>query len=161
MRARSGPLVAFTHNALRIVAGLLFWQHGVQKLLGGMGGSSVELFSLMGLAGILEFFGGILILAGLFTRPVAFVLAGEMAAAYFLSHFPEAFWPIQNRGELAALYCFIFLFFFAAGPGRFSVDAWLKRRRAAASGAPGAPGERPGASPGERGGGSPEPGERP
>lgn len=154
MRARSGPYVAFTHNALRMVAGLLFWQHGVQKLLGGLGAEgSVELFSIMGLAGVLEFFGGLLILFGLFTRPVAFVLAGEMAVAYFYQHFPNAFWPIQNRGELAALYCFIFLFLLAAGPGRFSVDGWLKRRRST-GGVGAAPGGRSGAPPGAGAGGA-------
>lgn len=109
-------------------------QHGAQKLfgvLGGVGGepgSTVPLISLMGLAGVLEFFGGFLVALGLFTRPVAFVLAGEMAVAYFRSHLPEGFWPILNRGELAALYAFIFLFLAANGGGRFSLDGLRGRR---------------------------------
>ena len=112
---------------LRIAAGLLFMQHGVQKLFGWLGGvgpegGSVPLMSMMGLAGVLETFGGLLIVLGLFTRPVAFVLSGEMAVAYFLAHMPNALFPIQNGGELAALYSFVFLFLSAAGPGAFSID---------------------------------------
>ncbi len=129
MPSHSLPLVAITHNALRIVGGLLFWQHGAQKLFGWLGGREAELFSIRGLAGILEFFGGILMLLGAFTKPVAFILSGEMAVAYFWRHFPRGFWPIENGGEPAALFCFIFLFFFAAGPGRFSVDGWRARHR--------------------------------
>ncbi len=118
---------------LRIVVALLFMQHGAQKLFGvlggaGPGGGSVELFSQMGLAGVLEFFGGALLALGLFTAPVAFILAGQMAVAYFMAHAPQGFWPIQNRGELAALFSFVFLFFAAAGPGRFSLDGLLLRR---------------------------------
>jgi putative oxidoreductase len=120
---------------LRIVTGLLYMQHGVQKLFGwfgGMGapGATAELFSLMGLAGVLETFGGLLIVLGLFTRPVAFVLAGQMAAAYFMAHLPQGPVPLQNGGELAALYCFIYLFFAAHGAGRFSVDHAMGRNRA-------------------------------
>jgi len=123
-RARS-----VTHNLLRIVTGLFFWQHGAQKLLGWLGGQQVEtLASWMGVAGILEFFGGLLIAAGLLTRPVAFVLAGEMAVAYFWVHAPQSVWPIMNRGELAALFCFIFLYFVAHGAGSFSLDRLLSRR---------------------------------
>jgi putative oxidoreductase len=120
---------AVTLNLVRVVTGLLFWQHGAQKLFGWLGGRQVEsLASLSGIAGVLEFFGGLLIIAGLFTRPVAFVLAGEMAVAYFLRHAPDGFWPIANRGELSALYSFLFLFFAAHGGGAFSVDGWLSRR---------------------------------
>ncbi|HET7275646.1 MAG TPA: DoxX family protein [Longimicrobiaceae bacterium] len=121
-----------TLNLLRIVTGLLFMQHGAQKLFGWFRdepGQTVELFSLMGLAGVLEFFGGALIVLGLLTRPVAFVLAGEMAFAYFTAHFPRAFWPIQSGGESAALFCFIYLFLSAHGPGSFSVDAIMNRNR--------------------------------
>ena len=108
-----------THALLRVVAGLMFWQHGAQKLFGWLGGRQVpELMSQFGLAGVLEFFGGILIIVGLFTRPVAFILAGEMAVAYFQVHAPEGLWPIQNRGEPAVLFAFIFLFFAAHGAGR-------------------------------------------
>ncbi len=115
---------------LRIVTGLLFMQHGAQKLFGWLGdGDPVALLSLIGLAGVLEFFGGALIALGLLTRPVAFVLAGQMAAAYFMAHAPRGFWPVLNLGELAALYSFVFLFFAAAGPGRFSLDAALGREK--------------------------------
>lgn len=123
----SGRVEDWTLSAFRVVAGFLFWQHGAQKLLGWLGGfgpegGTAELFSLMGLAGVLEFFGGILIVLGLFTRPVAFVLSGEMAVAYFLSHVPEGFWPIQNGGEKAAFYAFAFLYFAVRGPGTISLD---------------------------------------
>lgn len=122
----AGSFPDISLSLLRIVTGLCFWQHGAQKLFGWLGGDAVELMSLMGVAGVLEFFGGLAILLGLFTRPVAFVLSGEMAVAYFMSHLPRAFWPIQNGGELAALYAFIFLFLFAVGGGSFSVDGKLR-----------------------------------
>jgi putative oxidoreductase len=109
-------------SLLRIAGGLIFWQHGAQKLFGWLGGEQVELVSLMGLAGVLEFFGGILILVGLFTRPVAFVLSGEMAVAYFMAHQPRGLMPIQNGGELAALFAFLFLMLSAFGPGSLSLD---------------------------------------
>lgn len=114
-------------NLLRIVSGFLLMPHGAQKLfglLGGFGGkpgATAPLFSIMGLAGVLEFFGGLAILLGLFTRPVAFILSGQMAFAYFMAHAPGGLWPLQNRGELAALYAFVFLFLAAAGGGRFSI----------------------------------------
>lgn len=119
---------------LRVAAGVMFMQHGAQKLfgvLGGMGGpgQTAPVASLMGLAGILEFLGGLLIVFGLLTRPVAFVLAGQMAVAYFTAHLPNSFWPILNQGELAALYCFVFLYFSARGGGRYSVDAMIGRDR--------------------------------
>lgn len=123
-------LKVLAHNALRVVAGLLFAQHGAQKLFGVLEGNQAELMSLMGLAGIIEFFGGLLIAAGLFTRPVAFVACGQMAVAYFMAHVPQGFWPILNRGELAAFYCFTWLFFFTHGPGRYSLDGWLASRKA-------------------------------
>jgi putative oxidoreductase len=116
-------------GVLRIVTGFLFLQHGLQKLFGMLGGTQVELMSLMGLAGILEGVGGLLIMLGLFTRPVAFMLAGEMAFAYFMGHLPQGFWPAMNGGELAALYSFIFLYFSTAGPGRFSLDGVMQRGR--------------------------------
>ncbi len=120
-------------SVLRIVAGLTFFCHGVQKLFGmfgGMGGHGghVPLFSLLGLAGILETFGGLLLILGLFTAPVTFILAGEMAVAYFKVHFPRGLFPIQNGGELAVLYCFIFLYLFAAGAGPVSVDHLVRRK---------------------------------
>ncbi|HUF64819.1 MAG TPA: DoxX family protein [Gemmatimonadaceae bacterium] len=121
-----------TYNLLRIATGLLFMQHGAQKLFGWLGGRQVtDLASVSGVAGILEFFGGALIVLGLFTRPVAFVLSGEMAVAYFWRHLPSGFWPIQNRGELAALFSFVFLFIAAYGPGTWSLDSLIRRRRGA------------------------------
>lgn len=122
-----------TLNLLRIVAGLLFMQHGVQKIFGGLGGEPVEMMSRMGLAGVLELIGGVAITLGLFTRPIAFILSGEMAFAYFLVHNPRDFWPALNEGELAALYAFIFLFIAANGGGRFSLDGLLRGRRSAAA----------------------------
>jgi putative oxidoreductase len=81
---------------------------------------------MIGIAGILELVGGLLIAIGLFTRPVAFILSGEMAVAYFMVHAPGGFWPVVNHGELAALYCFVFLYFAFAGPGPWSVDSMRK-----------------------------------
>jgi len=117
-------------SLLRIVAAFLFMQHGAQKLFGfpGAGDHKVEIASLMGVAGILEFFGGGLVLIGLFTRPVAFLLAGEMAFAYFMAHAPQGFWPVLNQGEAAVMYCFIFLYLSATGGGAWSVDGILRRR---------------------------------
>jgi putative oxidoreductase len=112
---------------LRIVTGFLFLQHGSAKLLGvphlEMFGNGVPLMSLMGVAGILELVGGAMILVGLFTRPVAFILSGQMAVAYFMAHAPEGPLPILNHGELAALYSFVFLYFAFAGAGKLSVDS--------------------------------------
>lgn len=123
-----------TINLLRIAAGLLFMQHGAQKLFGWLqpperAGQTVELMSQMGLAGVLEFFGGALIVLGLFTRPVAFVLAGEMAFAFFTAHAPRGPWPILSGGELAALYAFLFLYLAAHGGGTFSLDGLLRGGR--------------------------------
>jgi putative oxidoreductase len=116
-------------SLLRIITGFLFIQHGAQKLFGLlMAGtkSSVDLFSLLGFAGVLEFFGGILILLGLFTRLTAFILSGQMAVAYFMVHAPQGFWPILNHGELAVLYCFIYLYLAIAGGGSWSLDNCCK-----------------------------------
>ena len=113
-------------SVLRIVAGLLFLQHGSAKLLAFPHVAmfdGLQLFSLMGLAGILELGGSLLIILGLFTRPVAFLLSGEMAVAYFMAHAPHGFLPIVNQGELAVLYCFVFLYLSVVGPGAFSIDA--------------------------------------
>ncbi|MGZ5852002.1 MAG: DoxX family protein [Hyphomicrobium sp.] len=109
---------------LRIVTAILFMEHGAQKLLGfpPSDHGSPELLSLLGTAGILELAGGFFILIGLFTRPVAFVLAGEMAVAYWMAHAPKAIYPALNGGDAAILFCFIFLYLVAAGPGAFSVD---------------------------------------
>ena len=128
---RSATLAAAasaTHALLRIGAGLLFMQHGAQKLfglLGGFGGTpgaTADLFSLMGLAGVLEFFGGLLVVLGLLTRPVAVVLALQMLAAYFMAHLPQGGFPIQNGGELALLYALVFAFLAGNGSGPWSLD---------------------------------------
>lgn len=123
--ARTSP---FLLSILRIITGFLFMQHGAQKLFGLLGGSQVPLLSLMGLAGTLEFFGGALVLIGLATRPVAFILSGEMAFAYFMAHSHGSFWPILNHGDTAVLFCFVFLYLSAAGAGPLSVDRALHRR---------------------------------
>ncbi len=117
-------------SVLRIVTAFGFIVHGTQKLFAfPVAGSAqpVELGSLMGAAGILEFAGGAMLLVGLLTRPIAFLLSGEMAFAYFMQHAPKGFWPALNGGELAMLYCFLFLFFAAAGPGPWSLDAAVRR----------------------------------
>jgi putative oxidoreductase len=109
-------------------------EHGGMKLFGfpaPMG--DVQLFSLIGLAGVLEVFGGFLILIGLFTRPVAFILSGEMAFAYFMAHAPGGFWPVLNHGEGAVLYCFIFLYLASAGGGAWSVDNIVCKRHKSAA----------------------------
>jgi putative oxidoreductase len=117
-------------SIMRIVFALLFMQHGGQKLFDFPIAKSgtIELFSLMSLAGTLELFGGMFLLLGLFTRPVAFLLAGEMAFAYFMAHFPKGLWPIANKGELAVLFCFGFLYLAAAGGGPWSLDRLIRRR---------------------------------
>jgi putative oxidoreductase len=121
-------------SVLRIMTGLLFLEHGTQKLLGFPPSehSFPALFSLMGLQGILELVGGFLILIGLFTRPVAFILAGNMAVAYFMAHAPKGFFPTLNGGQLAILFCFVFLYLAVAGGGQWSVDTQIARRRSIA-----------------------------
>lgn len=124
-------------SILRIIAALLFMQHGGQKLFNFPPSAHpmAHLPPLMLMAGVLEFFGGLLLLAGIFTRVVAFILAGEMAVAYFMQHAPRAFWPILNMGELTVLYCFLFLYFAAAGGGPWSIDqVWHRNRAGAATG---------------------------
>jgi putative oxidoreductase len=125
--------VPYFQSVLRIVAALLFVEHGTAKLLAFPaavmpGGGTVALASLPGVAGLLELVGGTLLLLGLFTRPVAFVLSGEMAVAYFTSHAPNGFWPALNHGELAIVYCFLWLYFSAAGAGPWSLDDAFRRR---------------------------------
>lgn len=113
---------------LRIITAALFIQHGAQKLFGFQAThEGPSLISLAGLAGVLEFFGGLLVLVGLFTRPVSFVLCGLMAVAYFMSHAPRGFWPLANKGELAVLYCFVFMYLSVAGGGAFSLDGCRKQ----------------------------------
>lgn len=111
----------------RFVIGLVWAEHGAQKLFGVLGGTQMPLMSLMGVAGVIEFFGGLLIAVGLLTSIVALIASGEMAAAYFMNHAPQGFWPIQNRGEMAVFYCFFFLYLSTRGAGVWSLDAWRKR----------------------------------
>lgn len=122
-----GPYSPYLYAVMRIVVGFLFACHGAQKLfgvLGGLGasGESAPLFSLMGLASLIEFFGGLCILLGLLTGTVAFIASGEMAAAYFMAHHPRGFWPVLNDGEPAVLFCFIFLYIASKGAGVWSID---------------------------------------
>jgi putative oxidoreductase len=122
-------------SVLRVMAALLFIEPGSAKLFAFPvaimpGGGTAAIGSLPGIAGILEVFGGLCLLLGLFTRPVAFVLSGEMAVAYFKGHAPHGFWPIVNHGELAIIFCFLWLYFSATGPGRWSVDAVVRNREA-------------------------------
>lgn len=121
-----------SHAILRIVTGLLFFQHGTQKLFGWFGADAVDSWFAFprGIAGMLETFGGLMILVGLFTRPVAFLLCGMMAYAFFTAHVPRGdFWPIQNGGEPAVLFCFIYLFLWWNGSGPLSVDDMMKKDR--------------------------------
>jgi putative oxidoreductase len=117
------------YTLLRIVAGFLYACHGAQKLFGVLGGKVMISNPLMLAAGVIELGGGILIALGLFTRPVAFLASGQMAVAYFKAHAPQGFWPIQNGGELAALYCFLWLYVAGRGGGRYSLDGMGSRGR--------------------------------
>ncbi|HUE77892.1 MAG TPA: DoxX family protein [Longimicrobiales bacterium] len=132
--ARLSGAAPVMRAVLRIGAGLLFMQHGAQKLLGMFGGvdgqgATVELMTQYGLAGVLELGGGFLIVIGLFTRPVAMILVIEMIAAYVLAHIPQGAVPIQNGGELALLYALVWAYLAAAGPGAVAVDSALTRSR--------------------------------
>jgi putative oxidoreductase len=131
---RPEPRTPKALSVLRIVTGLLFLEHGTQKLLGFPPSEHAfpPLFSLMGIQGTLELIGGFLILIGLLTRPVAFILAGDMAVAYFMAHAPKGFFPTLNGGQLAILFCFVFLYLAIAGGGEWSVDAQIARRRSIA-----------------------------
>lgn len=117
-------------SVVRIVSAFLFMQHGGQKLFGfpAPQRSEFDLFSLSGVAGCLELFGGALLLIGLFTRPVAFLLSGLMAFAYFIAHAPQDFWPLVNGGELAIMFCFVFLYLAFVGGGSWSIDSLRSRR---------------------------------
>lgn len=125
--SRLGGYAPAVHGLLRIMSGLLFLAHGTQKFLsfpgGERAGSGIALDGPGAYAGLIELVTGVLITLGLFTRPAAFVASGTMAAAYFIGHLPQGFWPINNGGDAAILYCFVFLYFVFAGPGAFSVDA--------------------------------------
>jgi putative oxidoreductase len=127
----------FTYFLLRVVAGFMFLQGGGMKILGWFGGVPADNggppkpMSQIWIGGWLELIGGLLIMIGLFTRPTAFILSGMMAVAYWQYHAPQGTWPVLNGGVSAALYCFVFLFMAAYGGGSFSLDARIKRKRAA------------------------------
>lgn len=119
-------------SLLRAVSGFLFMQHGLQKVFGMLGKEAVPLGTQAGVGGLIELIGGALLIVGLFTRPIAFLCAGTMAVAYFQFHDGfQVFWPVINKGELAALYCFVFLFLSAAGAGPWSLDALLSKKNGA------------------------------
>lgn len=134
MNSGGGVLQAWTpklRSVLRIVAGLLFLQHGTAKLFHAPFQAMfahLHVMSLLGIQGLIEVIGGGLLIIGLFSRPVAFILAGDMAVAFFYYHFPKGFLPILNGGDLAVLFCFSFLYLWAAGPGPWSVDEMLHGR---------------------------------
>lgn len=134
-----------TYFLLRVVAGLLFFQAGALIVFGWFGGmpgatSPPPLVSQVGIGGLLELLGGAAVLVGLFTRPVAFVLSGERAVAYWQFHAPNGGWPIENQGVPAVLFCFLFLYMAAHGAGNWSLDALLRRRRRATTVGGGEPG---------------------
>jgi putative oxidoreductase len=122
-----GRFAPYIYALLRIVSGLLFAQHGAQKLLGVLGGHQVGITSQFGLAGLIELVGGLMIAAGLFASVIGFIASGEMAVAYFQNHAPQGFWPVQNGGELAVIYCFVFLYIAARGNGTWSVQGGKRR----------------------------------
>jgi putative oxidoreductase len=126
-------MAPYMHSVLRIVPSFMFMLTGTMLLFAfpksmNKDGSTVHLMSQIGVGGILEFAGGFMLLIGLCTRPIAFVLAGEMAVAYFQFHAPDGLWPMSNGGTAAVLYCFIFLYFSFAGAGPWSMDTWIKNR---------------------------------
>ncbi len=132
MKFSLAPYQSILLSALRIISGLLMMQHGGQKVLGFPAPSkgAFELMSKMGAVGMIELVGGFLLAIGLFTRPTAFLLSGLMAFAYFIAHGLTDFWPMINGGELAVLYCFVYLYLAAAGGGYVGVDAMLARKKA-------------------------------
>jgi putative oxidoreductase len=129
LKAFLGRYEPQTWALFRIVAAFLYACHGAQKLFGVLDGHTVYGKPLMVTAGVIEFGGGVLITLGLLTTPAAFIASGEMAVAYFKAHLPNGFWPILNRGELSALYCFAFLAIAARGAGIWSVDSKLRSAR--------------------------------
>src|SRR4026209_857242 len=125
-----GKYSSCLYATLRIIAGLMFAFHGSQKLFGWPGGNApVPLGSLMSFAGLVELIGGLLIAFGLLTSYAAFIASGQMAVAYFKAHAPQGIFPLLNRGELAALYCFLFLYIASQGGGGWSLDAMMRRKR--------------------------------
>ncbi len=123
-------LTPYVLSIMRIMVALLFFEHGLSKMFGFPTGQVRELFTLSWYSGVIEFTAGALITAGLATRAAAFIASGEMAFAYFLGHAPASLFPLINRGDAAILYCFAFFYLVFAGPGPWSLDTWLKGRRA-------------------------------
>jgi len=122
-----GKYSELVYAIMRFVVGMLFACHGAQKLFGALGGQSQLSSPLMATAGVIEFFGGGLVCLGLFAGFAAFLASGMMAVAYFMAHAPGGFWPIVNHGEMAVLYCFIFLYIASKGSGRYSIDALMRK----------------------------------
>jgi putative oxidoreductase len=131
-QSKGSSFDAYSHALLRIMAGFVFSLHGYQKvfgLFGGLGhGRAASMLSILWIAGVIESILGPFIIVGLYTRPIAFLLCGEMAVAYFSQHARRGFWPISNGGELAVLYCFIFLFLASNGAGPFSLDRAIRKQ---------------------------------
>jgi putative oxidoreductase len=117
----------FILSLLRIIVALLFLQHGLQKYI-GFPSAGPQMTTLLYVQGVIEIFGGVLLLAGAYTRAVAFILAGDMAAAYFIAHLPRSFFPAANGGDAAVLYCFVFFYIFFAGGGPWSFDRTVLRQ---------------------------------
>jgi putative oxidoreductase len=137
MKSRSFTAGLYALSLLRLISGFTFTLYGAKLLFGVFGGvdnagHAAPLFTLFGVAGAIEFFGGLLVAVGLFTRPVAFILSGQMAVAYFLEHFPQGWNPVLNGGTLSVLYSFTFLYIAAAGAGPFGLDRLLRRPETAA-----------------------------
>lgn len=126
MNPRVGRYAEVLYSVMRVIIGLLFASHGAQKLFGIPGGHPMTGVPLMLAAGIIEFVCGLLVAVGLLTRIAAFVASGEMAVAYFKVHAPQGFWPLQNKGEAAVFFCFVFLFIAAFGAGKYSLDRSLR-----------------------------------
>ncbi len=134
LEAKLLPWAPVVLSVLRIMTGLLFFEHGLQKMVGFPPPPQPmpsPMPPMLMASGLLEFVGGAMFTAGLFTRPVAFILSGMMAVAYFIAHAPQGFFPILNRGELAIVYSFVFLYFFFAGGGAWSIDALMRKKAAA------------------------------
>lgn len=121
-----GPCSDIAYAAMRVVLAFLFFCHGLQKLTGALGGHQIPLASLLGVAAVLETVLGVLIAVGLLTSWATFIASGEMAFAYFIAHFPRSGWPIKNGGELAVVFCFVFLYVATHGGGRFSLDSLIR-----------------------------------
>jgi putative oxidoreductase len=127
MRAPLGRFSDIVYALMRLIVGALVACHGAQKVFGMLGGEAAPLASLMGVAGLIEFIGGLLVALGLFAGWAAFIVSGLMAVAYFMAHASGGFWPIMNHGELAVAYCFVFLYISSHGSGAWSLDAALRR----------------------------------